>query len=89
LCSLTVLLADCEALQRDRNRQPEEVEVVSVTPRRQPDSCLGIAQEDEVCALVVTSGYEVVLRLDSREYIYRTDEAGTIVRWAILILYSG
>ena len=61
-------------------RDPVEIQVVSVTSQQWPDSCLGVPEEDEVCAQVITPGYEVVLGLSENEYIFRTNGDGTIVR---------
>ena len=66
------------------DRAPEEMEIVSVSPQQWPDSCLGLAEEGEVCADVITPGYEVVLSLESNEYTFRTDETGAAVRFASL-----
>jgi len=60
--------------------EPEEIEVVSYEEQQWPDACLGLPQEDEACAQVITAGYRVVLRYQGTEYVYRTDESGTIVR---------
>ncbi len=63
-------------------RDLADVRVVSATPQQWPDSCLGAAEEDEVCAQVITPGYEVVLLLDNNRYTFRTDDDGTVVRFA-------
>ena len=63
-------------------RDLADVRVVSATRQQWPDSCLGAAEEDEVCAQVITPGYEVLLLLDDNSYTFRTDEDGTVVRFA-------
>ncbi len=63
-------------------RDLADVQVVSATRQQWPDSCLGAAEEDEVCAQVITPGYEVLLLLDNNSYTFRTDEDGTVVRFA-------
>jgi hypothetical protein len=60
---------------------PEEVEVLAVERAEWPDACLGVPQEDEACAQVITPGYEVKLRLGPNVYTYRTDETGANVRF--------
>jgi glucose/arabinose dehydrogenase len=59
-----------------------QVELLSVTPKQWPDSCLGDSQSGEVCAEVVTAGYEVIARIVDGvgAYVYHTDE-GTNVRF--------
>jgi hypothetical protein len=58
----------------------EEIEVVSAEEEEWPDACLGLAGEDEVCAQVVTPGWEVTLTADGEEYVVRTDQNGSAVR---------
>ena len=79
--TLAPVIAAREALAALSGRTPEEVEVVAVTPMQWPDACLGLPRPDEVCAQVITPGYEVALRLNGNVAIYRTDE-GTNVRLA-------
>ena len=65
-------------------RDPAEVQVISVTAQEWPDACLGLADEGEVCAQVITSGYLVTLGLSGNEYTFRTDVDGDVVRFADL-----
>ncbi|MEM7725525.1 MAG: hypothetical protein AAF208_04040 [Cyanobacteria bacterium P01_A01_bin.45] len=44
------------------------------------NSCLGLAQEGEICAQVITPGWKVVVSDGQREFIYRTDESGKQVK---------
>lgn len=71
-------------LARRFERDPTEIQFISVTSQQWPDSCLGVPEEDEVCAQVITPGYEVVLGLSGNEYTFRTNGDGTIVRFATL-----
>ena len=68
---------------------PEDIEVVAVTPAEWPDSCLGAGGQDEVCAEVITPGYEVVLQLSETQYTYRTDQTGTNVRFGGVHISDG
>ena len=79
--NLPPVIAAREAFAALSGRTPEEVEVVSVTAMEWPDACLAVSQADEICAQVITPGYEVTLRLDGNVAIYHTDE-GTNVRLA-------
>ncbi|MDQ2933113.1 MAG: hypothetical protein M3Q80_01910 [bacterium] len=45
------------------------------------DSCLGLAGPDETCATVITPGYEVIMQAEGKTYVYRTNTAGTVVRF--------
>jgi hypothetical protein len=69
-------------------RPPEEVEVISVDLAEWPDACLGAPGPDEVCAQVITPGYEIELRLDESTYTFRTDKTGATVRFADLDIGS-
>ncbi len=60
----------------------DEIEVVSVEPMEWPDACLGLGEENEVCAEVITPGFEVVLKVGDSQFTYRTNETGTQARFA-------
>ena len=80
--TLPAVVATRQDLAARLEQAPEDVQVVSVTPTEWPDACLGAGEEDEVCAEVITPGYEVVLRLNETQYTYRTDQTGANVRFA-------
>ena len=80
--SLPAVAAARANLAERFERDPAEVEVISVTAQEWPDACLGLADEGEVCAQVMTSGYLVTLRLSGNEYTFRTDVDGAVVRFA-------
>jgi hypothetical protein len=44
------------------------------------DSCLGLGGPAESCAAVITPGYNVLMQANGKEYRYRTNETGTIIR---------
>ena len=60
----------------------DEIEVLSVEAMEWPDGCLGVGQPDEVCAQVITPGFEVLLQFGETVVTYRTNETGTLVRFA-------
>ncbi len=79
------LPADVEAAAKEvvnaRTDVPvEEIEVTSAEEEEWPDACLGLADEDEVCAEVITPGWRVTLTADGEEYVVRTDQNGSVVR---------
>ena len=80
--TLPAVVAARQDLAARLEQAPEDVQVVSVTPTEWPDACLGAGEQDEVCAEVITPGYEVVLRLNETQYTYRTDQTGANVRFA-------
>lgn len=45
-----------------------------------PDACLGLAGAEEMCAQVVTPGYEVTVLASGTLYTYRTNADGSIIK---------
>lgn len=69
-----------EALGATTGAEIDEIEIVAVTETEWPDACLGLGEEDEVCAQVITPGYEIRVRAGGQEYVIRTDLQGDVVR---------
>jgi hypothetical protein len=69
-----------EALSQELGIAVDDIETVSYESTEWPNACLGLEQAGEMCAQVVTPGYEITLRAQGEEYVYRTDTAGDIVR---------
>src|SRR5688572_10655920 len=67
-------------LAAELNIAAEEVIVVSFEFVEWPDSCLGAAAPDEMCAQVITPGYRVMLQAGGSQYELHTDETGTSIR---------
>jgi putative hemolysin len=44
------------------------------------DTCLGLANEGEMCADAITPGFRIVLTVDGQEYVLHTDETGANIR---------
>jgi hypothetical protein len=57
-----------------------QVQITSIQPQEWPDACLGLPDEGEVCAQVITPGYEVRMEINEQVYIVRTDELGQNIR---------
>lgn len=51
------------------------IEVLDIQAREWPDACLGVKREDEVCAQVITPGYEVKARVGDQTYSVHTDRS--------------
>ena len=75
-----VAMAVKEALSARTGVAVDEIEVVDAEQREWPDACLGLAQEGEACAEVITPGWQVTLRAGGAEYVFRTDEDGSAIR---------
>lgn len=58
------------------------VELVSFEQREWSDSCLGLGGPAEICAAVITPGWEVMLMAEGEQYEVRTDFEGEQVRIA-------
>ena len=58
----------------------QDFELLEVTEKAWPDSCLGLAKPEEMCAQVIMPGYEIRLQLKGNVYVYRANESGTVIR---------
>jgi hypothetical protein len=67
-------------LARQLQLDPAAVVITRVTPAEWPDACLGTAAEDEICAQVVTPGFELTYQVDGATYRYRSDLTGSRAR---------
>jgi hypothetical protein len=57
-----------------------DIAIVNAEQVDWPDACLGLAQPDEVCAQVITTGWQVTLQVNDRLYEVHTNEDGSAVR---------
>lgn len=69
-------------LAQERQVDAATITVVSAEAMQWPDACLGAPTAEEMCAQVVTPGYQITLSAAGAEYIYHTNEDGTMVRQA-------
>ena len=60
----------------------ESIEVIEFEQVDWPDACLGLPQQGEACAQVITPGFRVVLEVNGQQYVFRTDQEGDVVRQA-------
>ncbi|MEK7312632.1 MAG: hypothetical protein AAB382_11725, partial [Chloroflexota bacterium] len=51
-----------------------------------PDGCLGIQEPGVACTMAIVPGFRIVLEAQGRQYEYRTNQDGSIVRPATLAL---
>lgn len=54
--------------------------VITAFEKEWTDSCLGLGEAHESCALVITPGYEVAVQAGGKSYTYRTDINGSQIR---------
>lgn len=45
-----------------------------------PDGCLGLPKNDEMCTQAIINGYEVTVRGNGKEVIFRTNHDGSVIR---------
>ncbi len=58
----------------------EEMVVVEAQSTEWSDACLGLGEPDEVCAQVITPGWELTIHAEGEYYVVRTDESGGTIR---------
>ncbi len=54
--------------------------ILSAYEKEWPNACLGLITEDELCAQVITPGFEVTAKAGSSEFTYRTNSDGSVIR---------
>jgi hypothetical protein len=67
-------------LAQQLNLQAGNLIPTSIIPKDWPDSCLGAAGPDEMCAEVITPGFEIKFVVGVAEYVYHTDLEGKNLR---------
>jgi hypothetical protein len=63
-----------------------QITVISDAEVEWPDSCLGVAQEGIMCAMVVMPGHLITLQANKLEYEFHTNEDGSEIQPATLAL---
>jgi hypothetical protein len=58
----------------------DEIEIISVTHVQWSDACLGLKEPDEICAQVITPGWQITIRAEGVEYILHTNESADVIR---------
>jgi hypothetical protein len=58
----------------------DEIEIVEIEEMEWPDGCLGLPATNEMCIMMITPGYRIVLEVNGDEYVYRTDQQGLVIR---------
>ena len=57
-----------------------EMQIVKAQPQQWSDGCLGLGKPEEICIQAIAPGWQVIVTDSIRNWIYRTDETGSIVR---------
>lgn len=77
---IEVQSAVIEAAAGQTSRTVADLKILSSQAKNWPDSCLGFSQPGEVCAQALTSGWQVVVTDGLRNWTYRTDDAGDLIK---------
>ena len=57
----------------------EDIEIVEFEQVEWPDACLGVPQEGQACAQVITPGFRVSLEVNGQQYELRSDQEGKLI----------
>jgi hypothetical protein len=74
------------ALARALGLADYEMVLVSSTPVEWSNACLGIEEPGEMCAEVITPGYQIVVEFNGVLHQYHTNQDGSVVRPATIAL---
>lgn len=66
--------------QQELDLDQSQITVISVVEQEWPDGCLGLGGFDEMCTTAIVPGYEIVLKTENEQRIYRTDREGDVIR---------
>ncbi|MGB3533447.1 MAG: hypothetical protein WBA13_08005 [Microcoleaceae cyanobacterium] len=65
----------------EESGQPQSAfQIIDVRPNIWPDSCLGLAQPDDVCTQVLVPGWQITLSSGRTQQVYRTNQGGSQVQ---------
>lgn len=59
---------------------PVKLQVKESSRQTWPDGCLGLPKPDEFCTMALVDGWRVVLSDGKKNWTYRTDDRGRILR---------
>jgi hypothetical protein len=60
--------------------QERKIVILTAYEKEWSNACLGLAEEGEMCAEVITPGYEVTMQAEGKMYVYRTNADGSVMR---------
>lgn len=66
-------------LSEDLGVSVEDIEIREFEQVEWPDACLGIPQEGQACAEVITPGFRVALEANGEQYEFRSNQDGTVI----------
>jgi hypothetical protein len=81
-----VQLATINTLSENLGLAAENIKLVSTEAVEWPDGCLGVQEEGVMCTQVITPGFRIILEASGREVEYHTNEDGSQVRPATVLM---
>lgn len=69
-----------EDAARQTSKNFATLRIQSAQPQNWSDGCLGLSEPDELCTQVITPGWKVVITDGGRNWTYRTDDSGDLVK---------
>lgn len=73
-----------DAVREDLSNQtgilPENLKVTQVSQETWPNTCLGLANSNELCGQRLVEGWHIVLSDGNNTWSYRTDDRGKLIR---------
>ncbi|MDX2216442.1 MAG: hypothetical protein SFY66_24470 [Oculatellaceae cyanobacterium bins.114] len=76
----SVFNAVVQDAQRRSQSPASKIRLLWAEERNWSDSCLGLSNPEVVCTAVFTPGWLIGVEVDQQVWIYRTDNAGVVVR---------
>jgi hypothetical protein len=73
------VLAAVNQLSQTAGVSVDEIEILDFQNVEWPDACLGVPQEGQACALVITPGFRVVLEANGEQVELHTNQDGTVI----------
>ena len=69
-----------EDAARRTSKTVATLSIRSAQPQNWSDGCLGLAEPDELCTQIITPGWQVVITDGQRNWTYRTNDSGDLVK---------
>jgi hypothetical protein len=64
-----------------RTKQPVATfRIIEAEEHTWSDSCLGLSEPDQFCAQMLTPGWQVIVTDGKKEWVYRTNTSGNLVK---------
>ena len=77
---IEVQSAVIEAAAQQTSRTVAALKILSSQPKNWSNNCLGFTEPGKVCAQAVTPGWQVVVTDGLRNWTYRTNDSGDLIK---------